>query len=70
MSKIRYIDSAVYDKVIAERAIRNFFNEKQSYELADKHVDTMHTVTEKEIEISLFHSFMRAFCLDNRAASN
>jgi len=40
MAEIRYSETAVYDKVIAERAIRGFFDEKQSSELADKHVDT------------------------------
>ena len=38
MAKIRYSDIAVYDKVIAERIICDFFDAKQSPELADKQV--------------------------------
>ena len=40
MAKIRYGETAVYDKVIAERTIRDFFIRKQSRELVDKHVET------------------------------
>ena len=38
MAEIRHNDTAVYDRVIAEKTIRRYFEEKQSPKLADKHV--------------------------------
>ena len=38
MAKIRYSDSAILDKAIAQKLIREFFESKQMPELSEKHI--------------------------------
>ena len=40
MAKVRYSESAILDKAIAQKLIYDFFENKQSPELAEKHIQT------------------------------
>jgi hypothetical protein len=40
VAKVRYSESAILDKAIAQKLIYEFFESKQSPELAEKHIQT------------------------------